>query len=354
MSRNISISFAVKSESLVFLPKGDREKISKFLEPIMRSFLAYITLKCQSIKFDYTYAPNARLQTITASFLHVPESEFSGSEKSQLEMSQFAEHFIKEVNSSGTYNLSEHLAKYGVAHFISFDKLVLCDAELVNPLLLIPVNSMFNRGITTFQEEYTRDYFGKPITAKFKPIINLTAASTASTTQAKEAQKNAGSASAESDHSSTPSITKLPILMQPKTEAAPEQEEATLYQLLSGKYKEKQSIDIKLHIENAIRSAAQNGDNADLKLFLKFKEKFDFNIDCVAGNKILKTALHYCAYRITSRHLECARLLLTSGADISLKDEKELSPYEVALLNDNTAMIDLLDQFMANPRAFRV
>lgn len=160
-----------------------------------------------------------------------------------------------------------------------------------------------------------------------------------------------GTSNAQLFQTRTPSITTLPILMKPKTlqtttDTAEKSEEAVLNELLSGKYKTDNPIERKLHVEKAIRNCAHNGYASDLKLFLKFKEKLSFNVDGVAGNGNLKTALHYCVSRSTDQHVECATLLLESGAKLDLKDEKGATAEDIILLKATPAMEELRNKFL--------
>lgn len=118
-------------------------------------------------------------------------------------------------------------------------------------------------------------------------------------------------------------------------------DEKLLHELLSEKYKTDNPIEKKLHLEKAIRNAAHNGYVDDLKLFLKFREKFSINVDGVFGNGNMKTALHYAVLRFTDQHVECAKLLLESGARLDSKNENGVTAEDMILLNSNPRMKEL-------------
>ena len=76
------------------------------------------------------------------------------------------------------------------------------------------------------------------------------------------------------------------------------------------------SAELNSHIEKALRNAAVNGFIDDLKTFLKVKGDLGFNIDGVAGNGKIKTALHHSLSHDTIKHVECTIFLIDSGANL--------------------------------------
>ncbi|KAG8237145.1 hypothetical protein J437_LFUL011193 [Ladona fulva] len=81
--------------------------------------------------------------------------------------------------------------------------------------------------------------------------------------------------------------------------------------------------------ETALHVAASSGMEQPLKIFIKeMQDRNELKIN--VRDHMKRTALHRAAYE---GHSECTSVLIRSGADLSLKDESEMSCLEAVLLN---------------------